>query len=67
MEADAESLGSKAAGAATSKRNNMRAPATPSQVLDSDVADMKNVLVLLFKFGCIMSIIAISLSCNFIL
>lgn len=49
MEADAESLGSKAAGAVTSKRNNMRAPATPSQVLDSDVADMKNVHVLLFK------------------
>ena len=39
IEADGDSLGSKAAGALTSKHNDIRAPA---QGLDTDTGDMKS-------------------------
>lgn len=42
IEADGDSLGSKAPGVLNSKHNDMRAPATSLQVLDMDTGDMKS-------------------------
>lgn len=42
VEADGDSLGSKAPGVLNSKHNDMRAPATSLQVLEMDTGDMKS-------------------------
>lgn len=56
LEADAESLGSKAAGMTSSRRGNSRMPANTSHLLDSEVADVKlsQVLVSIYiHFSCL--------------